>query len=1082
MGYLDSSGLARFKSKLDVLFNSKLSSTLKGSANGLAELNSSGKVPENQLPSYVDDVVEYSSFEDLPASGETGKIYVTTNTNETYRWSGTTYVAVGGGVALGETSETAYRGDRGKAAYDHASENGKVTTPVTAGLYKVSVTGEGHIGSADAVTKADIELLGIPGADTWRGIQDNLTSEGNTTDSLSANQGFLLANGAARDNSKRSDDAPEVLNWFKGTPRVDSQGGMEVGKQIDFHATDDSELDYSARISADNTGFTLTGTTKGTFSGDLTGDVTGDLTGNADTATQLETPRSINGTNFDGTSNITTNKWGTTRTITIEDSDSTNAGTAVNVDGSANVTLPLPSTIKASLTGNVTGNVTGNLSGNASTSTKWAAAQTVYVALGTASTTTTIQGGSNSAVALGVNGTLAIGNGGTGATTAANARNNLGLGSIATYGAATAGTQDTWGLVPVIGASDGVMEIGKYIDFHVTDGNTKDYDVRITANTSGLSISGTTSGTFSGNLTGNVTGNVSGSSGSCTGNAATATKATQDGSGNVITSKYVTVDTAQTITGTKSWGTSGAGGQLNGSATNGGINSIRIGDDVWLGDCNAGGIMGMKSTGANTGFYFYNSSGTQTGQLYADGAYLVTNKGLRFATANGIYYTGSKATYQMIGFVDNTGDTYGNGIRIGGGGLTVLGSGESSNTLLSNLSLTSSGGSETTYITSDSSIEFYPSINSWDATARIWMTAGVLNIGLDGNSSRENSLNVYGGAGRIQLYSAASTTGNRGLWIPAHGSGSAKNIILVDTNNNVTFNGNVTGNCSGSAGSVAWANTGHPSTFPPSDHNHGTLHNDFTVSLANTTTDSGWSMINSSYSGFLLKSIRFNSSSPAWGVGNYGAGICFGGYDTKGIISCAYGSPSIKIAGGNGTKPVWYIGLTGTTAKTYDLNAPVTNITRSGTTFTATRANGTTFTFTQQDNDTNTWRGIQNNLTSTSTTDSLSAAQGKALYDKLKACTLLKTMTSASQTTVANWGAYMFITVVVDGYNNRLIRTFPTAALTNGKTIWFWEQIESTNYCLSFTLVSMSGNTATVKAPWWGSSVQSVLIYGSVAI
>jgi len=104
-----------------------------------------------------------------------------------------------------------------------------------------------------------------------------------------------------------------------------------------------------------------------------------------------------------------------------------------------------------------------------------------------------------------VTGTVAIEHGGTNATTAAGARTNLGLGSIATYDAATAGTKDTWGLVPVIGASDGVMEVGKYIDFHTTDGNTKDYDVRITAATTGLTISGTTSGTFSGSLSGNAT-------------------------------------------------------------------------------------------------------------------------------------------------------------------------------------------------------------------------------------------------------------------------------------------------------------------------------------------------------------------------------------------------------------------------------------------------------------------------------------------------------------------------------------------------------------------------------------------------
>lgn len=127
-------------------------------------------------------------------------------------------------------------------------------------------------------------------------------------------------------------------------------------------------------------------------------------------------------------------------------------------------------------------------------------------------------------------------------------------------------------------------------------------------------------------------------SSSCTGNAATATKATQDGSGNTITSKYVTVDTTQTITGTKSFGASGAGCQINGAGSNGGLNSIRVGDDIWLGDCNNGGILGLKANASSTnqcGFFFYNGAGTQIGQFYSNGTVFSCNKPI-YATANAI--------------------------------------------------------------------------------------------------------------------------------------------------------------------------------------------------------------------------------------------------------------------------------------------------------------------------------------------------------------------------------------------------------------------------------------------------------------
>lgn len=83
-----------------------------------------GKVPSSQLPSFVDDVLEYTNFASLPSTGESGKIYVTLNDNKTWRWGGSSYVQVNEGVVLGETSSTAYRGDRGKAAYDHSQATG----------------------------------------------------------------------------------------------------------------------------------------------------------------------------------------------------------------------------------------------------------------------------------------------------------------------------------------------------------------------------------------------------------------------------------------------------------------------------------------------------------------------------------------------------------------------------------------------------------------------------------------------------------------------------------------------------------------------------------------------------------------------------------------------------------------------------------------------------------------------------------------------------------------------------------------------------------------------------------------------
>ena len=134
----------------------KLETSLKGANSGLAELDANGKVPSSQLPSYVDDVIEgyyYNSkfykeaAHTTEITGETGKIYVDLSSEKTYRWSGSAFVVISETLALGETDSTAYRGDRGKTAYDHS----QVTSGNPHNVTKSDV-GLGNVGNFKAVS------------------------------------------------------------------------------------------------------------------------------------------------------------------------------------------------------------------------------------------------------------------------------------------------------------------------------------------------------------------------------------------------------------------------------------------------------------------------------------------------------------------------------------------------------------------------------------------------------------------------------------------------------------------------------------------------------------------------------------------------------------------------------------------------------------------------------------------------------------------------------------------------------------------------------------------------------------------
>ena len=168
---------------------------------------------------------------------------------------------------------------------------------------------------------------------------------------------------------------------------------------------------------------------------------------------------------------------------------------------------------------------------------------------------------------------------------------------------------------------------------------------------------------------------------------------------------------------------------------------------------------------------------------------------------------------------------------------------------------------------------------------------------------------VSGRAGK-EIYDLVSAIGGR---VSTLEGGSALNVTT-------TGNGNVVTAVEKSGTSVTVTKG---VTAALSDHKHGLLHDDLTVTIS-TATDSGWSMLNSSYKGFLLKSIRAQSAAPEWLLGDYSAGIAFGGGDTKGVMSIAYDSPIIKFAGGNGTGPRWWMGVKGTASKTYNLDGFLT--------------------------------------------------------------------------------------------------------------------------------------------------------------
>lgn len=138
----------------------------------------SGLIPSSQIPATVDEILEYSNLASFPATGESNKYYLDLATNKTYRWSGSVYVAINEGIALGETSSTAYRGDRGKTAYDHSQSTGNPhsTTKSDIGLSNVDNTSDAD----KPVSTAQVTAIGLK--------EDSANKSTTTADSASTSK------------------------------------------------------------------------------------------------------------------------------------------------------------------------------------------------------------------------------------------------------------------------------------------------------------------------------------------------------------------------------------------------------------------------------------------------------------------------------------------------------------------------------------------------------------------------------------------------------------------------------------------------------------------------------------------------------------------------------------------------------------------------------------------------------------------------------------------------------------------------------------------------------------------------------
>ena len=192
-----------------------------------------GVINASNLPSYVDDVLEYQNKTSFPTSGEAGKIYVDKDANLTYRWSGTSYVEISPSLALGETSSTAFAGDKGKTAYDHSQKTGNPHGTKIADITNLQSTLDDKVPSSRTVNgKALSANITLAKGDVGLGNVDN-TADANKSVKYATSAGS--ANTASVANSVAWDNVT-------GAPTIPNTDSFVLHEAINEYTAPDNKL------------------------------------------------------------------------------------------------------------------------------------------------------------------------------------------------------------------------------------------------------------------------------------------------------------------------------------------------------------------------------------------------------------------------------------------------------------------------------------------------------------------------------------------------------------------------------------------------------------------------------------------------------------------------------------------------------------------------------------------------------------------------------------------------------------------------------------------------------------------------